>query len=429
MHSKSPAVERMPVHLPGQQSVRFNTYDDPTVIANQPPPVTMLTDFFALCARDPAARSFTYHDVVEAYLWNKKEKRWQRRRNQQAKPTIGRMYSCHPAAGERFYLRLLLTHVRGPTSFESLRTVDGVLYDSFMEAALQRGLLVDDGQWYQTFQEAAIFRMPAQTRDIFAYMLLYGPLHGHASDVWEAFKDSLCEDKVMDARSASGNPQLLLSQDMVDAALRDLQTLLLRTGGKPLGEYGMPVPPEVVQPEQLPRLVMDQLQYDRAALHHQVQAQVPTLNTEQRALYDEVTAALDAQHNGVLDRHRCFFVYSPGGCGKTFTFNLLLASARSQGKVALAVASSGIAALLLDGGRTAHSQFKIPIKLSREAQCNVPAHSEMADLMRAVELIVWDEAPMAHKGAIEKVHEMLCDIMKCDLPFGVKVVVLGGDFR
>jgi hypothetical protein len=35
---------------------------------------------------------------------------------------------------------------------------------------------------------------------------------------------------------------------------------------------------------------------------------------------------------------------------------------RVRGGIALAVASSGIAALLMEGGRTAHSRFKIPIQ-------------------------------------------------------------------
>ncbi|CEI98579.1 hypothetical protein RMCBS344292_12685 [Rhizopus microsporus] len=35
------------------------------------------------------------------------------------------MYRCSPIAGERFYLRLLLTSVRGPKSLEDIRTVNG----------------------------------------------------------------------------------------------------------------------------------------------------------------------------------------------------------------------------------------------------------------------------------------------------------------
>ncbi|KAE9542286.1 hypothetical protein AGLY_003413 [Aphis glycines] len=58
-----------------------------------------------------------------------------------------------------------------------------------------------------------------------------------------------------------------------------------------------------------------------------------------------------------------FFLDAPGGTGKTFLINLLLAQIRSSGKVALAVASSGIAANLLSGGRTAHLTFKLPLNV------------------------------------------------------------------
>ncbi|KAF0311358.1 hypothetical protein FJT64_017812 [Amphibalanus amphitrite] len=54
---------------------------------------------------------------------------------------------------------------------------------------------------------------------------------------------------------------------------------------------------------------------------------------------------------------------APGGCGKTFLENVLLAKVRSQEEVAVAVATSGIAACLLDGGTTAHYRFKIPLRL------------------------------------------------------------------
>jgi hypothetical protein len=67
-----------------------------------------------------------------------------------------------------------------------------------------------------------------------------------------------------------------------------------------------------------------------------------------------------------------FFIDGPGGTGKTFLYNNLLAAVRKEGDIALAVASSGIAALLLPGGRTAHSRLKIPFKL--ESTCNIGFH-------------------------------------------------------
>jgi len=56
-----------------------------------------------------------------------------------------------------------------------------------------------------------------------------------------------------------------------------------------------------------------------------------------------------------------FFIKAPGVTGKTFVFNTILAKLRSEGKVAVASASSGVAALLLVGGNTAHKKLKLPI--------------------------------------------------------------------
>ena len=68
------------------------------------------------------------------------------------------------------------------------------------------------------------------------------------------------------------------------------------------------------------------------------------------------------------------FLYAPGGTGKTFLTNLLLAKVRFNKKIALAVASSGIAATLLEVGQTAHSTFKRPLKICTDdvsSICNI----------------------------------------------------------
>ena len=66
-------------------------------------------------------------------------------------------------------------------------------------------------------------------------------------------------------------------------------------------------------------------------------------------------------------------------------------------EVALAVASSGIAATLLQGGRTFHSRFKAPIDISATSTLNIPIQSPLAELIRRSKLIVWDEAPMSKR--------------------------------
>ena len=52
--------------------------------------------------------------------------------------------STNPAEGERYYLRVLLNHVAGATSFECLRTMDGKILPTFREATERRGLIEED---------------------------------------------------------------------------------------------------------------------------------------------------------------------------------------------------------------------------------------------------------------------------------------------
>jgi ATP-dependent DNA helicase PIF1 len=89
-----------------------------------------------------------------------------------------------------------------------------------------------------------------------------------------------------------------------------------------------------------------------------------------------------------------FFVYGYGGTGKTYLYKTMSAALRSQGEIVLNVASSEIATLLLEGGRTAHSRFAIPINVVDDSMCNIPGDSDLADLIRQAKLIIWDEAPM-----------------------------------
>jgi ATP-dependent DNA helicase PIF1 len=111
-----------------------------------------------------------------------------------------------------------------------------------------------------------------------------------------------------------------------------------------------------------------------------------------------------------------------------------LASAlRSKGEIVLTVASSGIASLLLPGGRTAHSKFKIPVPTLETSTCNIEGDSDHAELLRQCKLIIWDEAPMCHRYTFETLDRTLKDLVQTKNNsrkiFGGKVVVFGGDFR
>ena len=130
-----------------------------------------------------------------------------------------------------------------------------------------------------------------------------------------------------------------------------------------------------------------------------------------------------------------FFVDGYGGTGKTYLWEAIRTKLRSEGKIVLAVTSSGIAALLLEGGRTTRSRFHLPLILTEESTCDIKQGSYLAELLKKTSLILYDEAPMANKICFEALDRTLRDILRhksensSDRPFGGMTMVLGGDFR
>jgi len=149
------------------------------------------------------------------------------------------------------------------------------------------------------------------------------------------------------------------------------------------------------------------------------------LTNEQLAIYEAILSKVNANEGGII------FIDAPGGTGKTFLINLLLAKVRKDGKVAVAVASSGIAATLLDGGRTAHSAFKLPLDLHRNEfpVCEISKGSRQAKLLQDCQLIIWDESTMGHKKSFEALDRTLKDLRNSTSLFGGVTMVLSGDFR
>ncbi|RYQ82675.1 ATP-dependent DNA helicase PIF1-like [Arachis ipaensis] len=191
----------------------------------------------------------------------------------------------------------------------------------------------------------------------------------------------------------------------------------------------MPVPNNSLVSQFSNLMLLRELQYDTVYLTREHDANVLKLNEEQRVVYDKI---IDCVSN---KRHGFFFVYGFGGTGKTFLYRVLSNRLRSEKKIVINVASSGIASLLLPGGKTAHSMFYIPVDLTEDTVFRIKKDSAKAEVVRLADLIIWDEAPMTNKLAFEALDRTLRDIMVSvsdrnkDLPFGGKVVILGGDFR
>ncbi|XP_052189908.1 uncharacterized protein LOC127799725 [Diospyros lotus] len=313
LHAEMPTVVRLALHLPGMHRVVFNPEESlETIQSRAGQQMSTLIGFFAYCASSEEECPFTYQEFPQHYVWLKSEKRWKSRERGYA---IGRMYFASPNCGERFYLRLLLTVVKGPKSFQSLRTVDNVVHDTFKLACVAMGLLEDDKEWIQCLKEAAVMKTGYQLRRLFSIILTQcSPL----------------------------NP----CKSLIDFS---------------------PMPQ-------------------------------PTANW-----------------SAVV--------------GKTFLYNTIALKCRNLGYIVVTVTSSGIASLLLVGGRTAHSTFSIPLDVLDNSNCGLSKQSLQAELFRETKLIIWVKVPMQHRHCVEAVDRTLRDICDSKKPFGGIIVVLGGDFR
>jgi hypothetical protein len=156
---------------------------------------TCLTAYFAANQEYPdIAPLYTYQEFPQYFVWLKTLRKWKiRQRNHTMGPTIGRMYAASPIAGERFYLRTLLTVVKGAISFEHLRTVNGVVHPTFHAACLALGLLENDNEWIQCLEEAGDMQTGHQLRNLFGVILLFcSPAEPAA--LWNQFKPKICDE-------------------------------------------------------------------------------------------------------------------------------------------------------------------------------------------------------------------------------------------
>ncbi|KAL7133824.1 hypothetical protein ABFS83_12G166000 [Erythranthe nasuta] len=168
----------------------------------------------------------------------------------------------------------------------------------------------------------------------------------------------------------------------------------------------MPVPIEYSSEDTKNILVLDELDYDRFEMGRELQQCLASITYEQRKVYDVVMDAVTNDSGGM------FFLYGHGGTGKTFLWKTLSAAVRSKGEIVINVASSGIASLLLPGGRTTHSRFGLPINVHESSTCSISQQSPQAELLIRAKLIIWDEAPMMHRYCFEALDKTMKSILQ-----------------
>ena len=270
-------------------------------------------------------------------------------------------------------------------------------------------------------EEASVSASPYSMRHLFA-VLLTSCNPSEPLKLWDANKDFMTNDILYRMRQITRQMDTTFTPAMYNEALGHLEDFIYRICGHHLSDYGLP---SVNSRTTSPSEGLLETSYNIPALENYVREKEPTLMDDQRQIYDRIITAVNNGDGSFL------FIDAPGGTGKTYLINIALAKLRSERKVALAVASTGIADQLLANGRTAHSTFKIPLNLhtNETPTCNIKANSTTAELLRDCKAIFWDEATMIDKKALEALDRTLQDLRKSPTIFGGIFVILSGDFR
>ncbi|XP_071705259.1 uncharacterized protein [Rutidosis leptorrhynchoides] len=294
--------------------------------------------------------------------------------------------------------------VKGPTSYQDIRTVNGKVCSTFKDACYEMGLLDDDQEYIDGIKEASAWGSGNFVRSLFAQLLVSNSM-SRPEVVFENSFQYLSVD-IIHHQLSGIEPTKEMLQNLT---LHEIEKILQRNGSTLKSFTSMPYPSSIGLNLSDNPLIIDELSYNMSALA--------------------------SEHSELIDKGGVFFLYGYGGTGKTFLWKTLSAALRSKGDIVLNVASSGIAALLLSRGRTAHSRFAIPINPTDDTFCQILPNSNLAALIRRAKLIIWDEAPMVNRLCVENLDRSLRDICRVDnpnsidTPFGGKVIVFGGDFR
>jgi hypothetical protein len=284
----------------------------------------------------------------------------------------------------------------------------------------------DDNEWFNLFEETIVWATPFQLRHLFMTVLLYCEVI-NGNTLFDRFWSSMAED-ISYRISTSLGGYVVPDVYIQDELLKELSIIFAKNGSS-LASFN-------ISPRCLPvnrgsynRLIAEETQSDVHDLQVQGESMRAQLNSGQRIVFGQIMHSVDKQ------TPKIFFVSGNGGTGKTFLWNCVVTVLRSERRVVLAIASSGVASLLLPNGRTARSRFRIPIDATNKSQCNISSGSSMALLLEETSLILYDEAPMISRYCFEALDRTLRDVLSCNdaskssLPFGGKTVVLGGDFR
>ena len=263
-------------------------------------------------------RHLIYPDYCDMFVWNKSEKKWTKRKNNTA---VSRMVFVSPIEGERYYLRMLLTQIKGATCYEDLRTFNNHVYSTFKEACTSRGLLEDDNEWNLCLSEASEIQTGYELRQLFALILSTCDVT-YPLKLWDKHKQALSEDILYKERIRLNNNNYPYDSYIENACLNEIEKILL-TNNKSLKMF-----PEFnfFMPTCINDCYAEELQYCTKKQKTNAKKNSSSLTSEQKKTFNDILKELKSDKL----KSKLFFIDGFGGSGKTYFYNTLLPQIRGD---------------------------------------------------------------------------------------------------
>lgn len=471
LHDSYPTVIRLRFHLPGEHTLHYEEGKEEEVLqqADQSSASMLLAYFEAVRKENlipisehertyqgqilPEAKAMTFEEFPQYFSHSTTHgtHEWKRRvhksrdKIQYTKANVvSRLYFVYPTQGEIFYLRMLLTHIKGAASFGDFKTHNGVSYTTFKDACIGLGLVGEDKEWDLCLQQAVAFETNiGKLRQLFAIILINNQPEDPLK-LWLKYKNYLSDDYRYKRTQSYDHNDECEGIDFSEA-LHSISDIIKRlsNGLKDLSDFSLPEPEFNRLQNNFANsdsVFFDSSLFNPAENKEVADANLLLMNTQQKYVYETLMKQINLIVNnnaqgGVKFTH--MFLDAPGGTGKTFVINTIIARLIEFKIPFVASAFSGIAATLLKTGRTTHSYFRLPISKSVETACNVGNRSGLGRFLANTKVIIIDEAPMMQKDQLEAIH-YLChqldgtitdEMSRRNKPFANKLVILSGDFR
>ena len=387
--------------------------------------------------KEPFAFNLTYVDIPTFYRWAKNK--WARYKRKTV-PTASRLYTAH-LGSDKYYLRELLLHVTGIEKIQDFYKVedengDEIEFKYLKDVCVHLGLVNDDKEYFRTMEECSKFKFGRGMRQLYCTILSTEENFAKAGELWEQYKFHMVDDfvpkhkKLIPLEKLEEIPENRRNiyvnatelEAMYQKALWDIKDTIEANGREYDAIEGLP---KLKKKRELTKEFLAETIYfeQTEELEEMWRKNRALMNKEQSHIFDKVIQKLENEEQIIQ------MIDAPAGTGKTFVLGSISAYTRSNKKICLNSAYSGVASQLLEGGVTIHKRFNMKINMPPGQNCPINKSSTIANLIKQSKMILMDEVAMMDKIDLERISSTLKYITGDARPFGGKNIIIAGDFR